>query len=180
MGKSYKSNGAQSQTYYTTQGPRRNGKYLPVKGPSNGQDRNGGDEGRDDKKKFRNTKYDFEDEGEEDSDTEDSYALEITPRQLNQVTLGGEVLKIKLSKKKPIKITAGAPDGEPDPAQTKVKTVYDPIDKKGRQPLSSVSPDVLVGTEQPKEKKIPSVGAKPPVLGIGVRKRPNIPPRRVG
>ena len=41
MGKSYKSNGAQSQTYYTTQGPRRNGKYLPAKGPSNEQGRNG-------------------------------------------------------------------------------------------------------------------------------------------
>ena len=62
-GKSYKSNGAQSQTYYTTQGPRRNGKYLPAKGPGNGQDGNGGDEGRDDKKKFRNTKYDFEVKG---------------------------------------------------------------------------------------------------------------------
>ena len=64
MGKSYKSNGAQSQTYCTTQGPRRNGKYLPVKGPGNGLDGNGGDEGRDDKKKFRNTKYDFEEKGE--------------------------------------------------------------------------------------------------------------------
>ena len=40
-GKSYKPNGAQSQTYYTTQGPRRNGKYLPAKGPGNGQDGNG-------------------------------------------------------------------------------------------------------------------------------------------
>ena len=76
-GKSYKSNGAQSQTYYTTQGQRRNGRYLPEKGSGNGQDGNGGDEGRDDKKKFRNTKYDFEDKGEEESDTEDSYELEI-------------------------------------------------------------------------------------------------------
>ena len=40
---------------------------------------------------------------------------------------GGGVLRIKLSKKKPIKITAGVPDGEPDPAQTKVKTVHDPM-----------------------------------------------------
>ena len=124
MGKSYKSNGTQSQTYYTTQAPRQNGRYLPVKGPGNGQGGNGGDEGRDDRKKFRNTKYDFEDKGEEESDTEDSYELEITPRQLNQVTPGGRVLKIKLSEKRPIKITAGAPDGEPDPAQTKLKTVH--------------------------------------------------------
>ena len=60
MGKPYKPNGAQSQTYYTTQRPRKNGRCLPVKGSGDGQDGNGGDEGRDDKKKFRNTKYDFE------------------------------------------------------------------------------------------------------------------------
>ena len=77
MGKSYKPNGTQSQTYYTTQGPRRNGKYLPAKGPGNGQDGNRGDDGRDDKKKFRNTKDDFEDKREEESDAEDSYELEI-------------------------------------------------------------------------------------------------------
>ena len=147
MGKSYKPNGAQSQTYYTTQGPRRNVKYLPAKGPGNGHNGNGGDEGRDDKKKFRNTKYDFEDKREEESDTEDSYELEITPRQLNQVTLGGGVLKLnKLSKKRPIKITAGAPEGEPDLAQTKVKTVHEPINKESGQPPSSVSLNVLIET----------------------------------
>ena len=150
-GKSYKSNGAQSQTYYTTQGPRRNGRYLPAKGPGNGQDGNGGDEGMDDKKKFRNTKYDFEDKGEEESDTEDSYELEITPKQLCQVTPGGGVLKIKLSKKRPIKITAGAPGGEPDPAQTKLKTVYKPINKESGQLPSGVNSNVLTETEQPKE-----------------------------
>ena len=110
-----------------TQGPRRNGKYLPAKGPGNGQDGNGAHEGRDDKRKFRNTKYDFKDKGEEESDTEDSYELEITPKQLSQVTPGGGVLKITLSKKGPIKITAGAPDGQPDPTQTKLKTVHEPI-----------------------------------------------------
>ena len=62
-----------------TQGPRRNGRYLPTKGSSNGQDGNGGDEGRDDKRKFGNSKYDFEDKREEASDTEDSCELEITP-----------------------------------------------------------------------------------------------------
>ena len=169
-GKSYKSNGAQGQTYYITQGPRRNGRYLPAKGPGNGQDGNGGDEGRDDKKKFRNTKYDFEDNGEEESDTEDSYELEISPKQLNQVTPGEEVLKIKLSKKRPIKITAGAPDGEPDPAQTKLKTVYGPISEgAGWLPLG-VSSNVLIETEQPKEKRIPPVRASQPTLGIGEKK----------
>ena len=110
--KSYRQNGTQSQTYYTTQESRKNGQYLPTKGTSNGQDGNGGDDGRDDKRKFRNSKYDFEDKKDEESDTEDSCELEITPEQLSQVVPGGGVLKIKLSKKKPIKITAGAPDGE--------------------------------------------------------------------
>ena len=178
MDKPYKPNGTQSRTYYTTQGPRNNGKYLPAKGPGNGQDGNEGDEGRDDKKKFRNTKYNFKDKREEESDTANSY--EINPRQLSQVTSGGRVLKIKLSKKKPIKITAGAPEGELDPAQTKVKTVHEPINKESGQPPSSVSPNVLVETKQPKEKKIPPVRASQPTLGIGERKRPNIPTRRVG
>ena len=44
-----------------------------------------------------------------ESDTEDSYELEIAPQQLSQVTPGGGALKIKLSKKKPLQITAGAP-----------------------------------------------------------------------
>ena len=34
---SYRPNGTQSQVYYTTQGQRRNGRYLPTKGTSNEQ-----------------------------------------------------------------------------------------------------------------------------------------------
>ena len=79
MGKSYKPSGTQSQTHYTPQGPIKNGKYLPMKDTGNGQDGNGGDEGRDDKKKYRNSKYDFEDKKDKESDTEDSCELEITP-----------------------------------------------------------------------------------------------------
>ena len=132
--KSYRPNGTLSQMYYTTQEPRKNGKYLSMKGTGNGLNGNGEDKGRDDKRKFRNSKYDFEDKKDEESDTEDSYELEITPKQLSQVVPGG-VLKIKLSKKKPIKITAEAPDGGPDPAQTKVKTVHDPTNRRGGQPI---------------------------------------------
>ena len=93
------------------------------------------------KRGFRNTKYDFEDEKEGESDTKDSYESEITPKQLSQVTPGGGVLKIKLSKKQPIKITAGAPRAESDLAQTKVKTVHEPIDKENGQPPPSVNPN---------------------------------------
>ena len=38
--------------------------------------------------------------------------FEITSQQLSQVTPGVGALKIELSKKKPLKITAGAPDGQ--------------------------------------------------------------------
>ena len=63
----------------------------------------------------RNTgilKLALKNDSHEESDTEDSYELEITPQQLSQVTPGGGALRIKLSKKKPIKITAGAPKRE--------------------------------------------------------------------
>ena len=69
--------------------------------------------------------------------------------------------------RKPIKITAGAPEGEPDPAQTKVETVYEPIDKENGQPPSSENPNILAETEQPKEKKVSPVRTSQPTLGIG-------------
>ena len=87
---------------------------------------------------------------------------------------GRGVLKIKLSRKKPIKITAGAPEGEPDPAQTKVKPIHDPIDRRNGQPLSGLRPGVVVGTEQPKEKKIPPENLSQLILGMGKGERPNI------
>ena len=52
----------------------------------------------------RNTNYDLRDEDEEESDTEDSFELEITPQQLSQVTPGGGVLKLTLSKRKPLRM----------------------------------------------------------------------------
>ena len=64
-GRSYRQNGTQSQIYYTTQESRKNGQYLPMKGTSNGQDGNGGDEGKDDKRKFKSSKCDFEDKKDE-------------------------------------------------------------------------------------------------------------------
>ena len=161
--RSYRQNGIQSQTYYTTQESRKNDQYLPMKGTSNGQDGDGGDEGRDDKRKFRNSKYDFENKKDEESDTEDSCELEITPKQLSQVVHGEGVLRIKLSKKKPIKITAGAPDGEPDPAQTKVKTVHDPMNRRDGQSISNLKPGVVVGVGQFVEEKIPPGGIRQPM-----------------
>ena len=99
---------------------------------------------------------------DKESDTEDFCELEITPEQLNQVAPGRGVLKIKLSKKKPIKITAGAPDGEPDPAQTKVKAVHDPTNRRDNQ------------------EKIPPGEISQPMLRMSKEERPNISPERMG
>ena len=90
----------------------------------------GGDKGNGGRKKYRNTNYDLGDEDEEESDTEDSFELEITPQQLSQVTSGGGVLKLTLSKRKPLKITTKAPSGEPDPFQTTVKTGVENLFKR--------------------------------------------------
>ena len=179
-GKSYRQNGTQNQTFYTTQESRKNGQYLPTKGTSNGQDGNRGDEDRDDKRKFRNSKYEFEDKKAEEIDTTDSCELEITPEQLSQVVPGGGVLKIKLSKKKPIKITVGAPDGEPDPVQTKVKTIHDPANRRDRQPISNPKSGVVVGVGQSVEKKIPLGEISQPMLRMSREERSNIPPERMG
>ena len=51
---------------------------------------------------------------------------------MSQVTPGGGVLKLTLTKKGPLKITT-EPQKRPDPSQTTVKTVYDPT--KEKEPL---------------------------------------------
>ena len=68
--------------------------------------------------KDRDTKYDFEEKDEEESDTEDSFEFEITPQQLSQVTPGGGVLKLTLSRKGPLRITTEVQNKRPDPSQT--------------------------------------------------------------
>ena len=75
--------------YNTAYGSQRQGGYFPTKGTGNGQGGDGGDEDRNDKRKYRNTGIDFENNSYEESDIEDSYELEITPQQLSQVTPGG-------------------------------------------------------------------------------------------
>ena len=48
---------------------------------------------------------------------------------MSQVTPGGGVLKLTLTKKGPLKITTEA-QKKPDPSQTTVKTAYDPTKEK--------------------------------------------------
>ena len=93
-------------------------------------DENGEDKDDKNRKRYRNIKYDLEEKDEEESDTEVSFEFEITPQQLSQVTPGGGVLKLTLTKKGPLKITT-EPQKRPDPSQTTVKTVYDSTKEKG-------------------------------------------------
>ena len=106
----YKTDRTQPQSRNTAYRLQRQGSYFPTKSTGNGQGGNGGDEDKKDKKKYKDTRIDRESGSQEESDTEDSYEFEITSQQLSQVTPGGGALKIKLSKKKPLKITTGAPD----------------------------------------------------------------------
>ena len=125
----------QTQTYHTTPKGRVSYKNTPSRRMGGGQgngDGNGEDKDDKNRKMYRDTKYDFEEENEEESDTEDSFEFEITPQQLSQVTPGGGVLKLTLTKKGPLKITT-EPQKRLDPSQTTVKTFYDPT--KEKEPL---------------------------------------------
>ena len=122
----YRTDRTQTQSHNTAYESQRQGSYFPTKGTGNGQGGNGGDEDRNDKKKYRDTRINHENDSHEESDTEDSYEFEITSQQLNQVTPGGGTLKIKLSKKKPLKITAGAPDGQSETIPMELECIRSP------------------------------------------------------
>ena len=104
--------------------------------------------------------YDLGDEDEEESDTEDSFELEITPQQLSQVTPGGGVLKLTLSKRKPLKITTKAPSRGPDLSETIVKTVYDPKKEKGDQTKRGTINNTQTGLEQYRREEAPPIGGR--------------------
>ena len=108
----YRTDRTQPQDRNTAYGSQRSGSYVPTQRTGDGQGGNGEDGEENDKKKYRNTRISQESDSHEESDTEDSYEFEITSQQLSQATPGGGALKIKLSRKKPLKITAGAPDGQ--------------------------------------------------------------------
>ena len=121
--RAYRTDGTQTQGCNTAYESQRQGSYFPTRSTGNGQSGNGGDEDRNDRKKYRDTGVSFENDSYEESDTEDSYELEITPQQFSQVTPGGGALKIKVSKKKTIKITAGAPKRESGTVQIKPENI---------------------------------------------------------
>ena len=122
----YRTDRTQTQSHNSAYESQRQGRYFPTKSTGNGQGGNGGNGDRDDKKRYRDTRINCENDSHEESDTEDSYEFEITSQQLNQVTPGGGALKIKLSKKKPLKITAGAPDRQSETIPMELKCVRSP------------------------------------------------------
>ena len=141
----YRTDGTQTQGRNTAYESQRQGSYFPTRSTGNGQGGNGGDEDRNDRKKYRDTGVSFENDSYEESDTEDSYELEITPQQLSQVTPGGGALKIKLSKKKPIKITAGAPKRESGTVPMKPENI-----KSSKQSILSFHTDASSESTQTK------------------------------
>ena len=141
----YRTDGTQTQGCNTAYESQRQGNYFPTRSTGNGQGGNGGGEDRNDRKKYRDTGVSFENDSYEEGDTEDSYELEITPQQLSQVTPGGGVLKIKLSKKKPIKITAGAPKRESGTVPMKPENI-----QSSKQSILSSHTDVSSESTQTK------------------------------
>ena len=122
----YRTDRTQTQSYNTAYESQRQGSYFPTKSTGNEQGGNRGGEDRNDKRKYRDARIDHENDSHEESDTEDSYEFEITSQQLSQVTPGGGALKIKLSKKKPLKITAGVPDGQSETIPMELECIQSP------------------------------------------------------
>ena len=122
----YRANRTQTQSHKTANESQRQGSYFPIKSTGKGQGGNGGNGDRDDKKRYRDTGINHENDSHEESDTEDSYELEITPQQLSQVTPGGGALKIRLSKKKSLKMTVGTPDGQSETIPMELECIQSP------------------------------------------------------
>ena len=163
----YRTDRTQIQSHNTAYEPQGWGSYFPTKSTGNGQDGNGGGEDRNDRKKYRDTEVGIENDSHEESDTEDSYEFEITPQQVSQVTPGGGALKIKLSKKKPLKITAGAPDGQSETIPMELECI--------RSPKRSV-PSSHVDTTS--ESTLPTRGAGAPLFITPIHPENNVRPEK--
>ena len=163
----YRTDRTQTQSHNTAYESQRQGSYFPTKSTGNGQGGNGGGEDRNDKKKYRDTRINHENYSHEESDTEDSYEFEITSQQLSQVTPGGGALKIKLSKKKPLKITAGAPDGQSEAIPMELE--------HNRSPKRSVLSSHVDTTS---ESTLPTRGAGAPLFITPIHPENNVRPQK--
>ena len=73
------------------------------------------------------------------------------------------MLKLTLSKRKPLRITTKASNGEPDPSQTTVKTVYDPKKENWDQTERGTINNVQTGLEQFRREEVPPLGGREPL-----------------
>ena len=162
----YRTDRTQTQSHNTAYGSQRQGSYFPTKSTGNGQGGNGGGEDRNDRK-YRDTGINHGSDSHEESDTEDSYEFEITSQQLSQVTLGGGALKIKLSKKKPLKITAGAPDGQSETIPMELERNWGP-----KQTVLSSHVDTT------SESTLPTRGSGAPLFITPIHPENNVRPRK--
>ena len=160
----------QTQSHNTAYESQRQGSYFPTESTGNGQGGNGGDEDRNDKKKYRDTGIGFENDSHKESDTEDSYELEITPQQLSQVTPGGGALKIKLSKKKPLQITAGAPERKSGIVPMKPENI-----QSSRQSILSSYIDTFSESTQAKRRVEAPLLITPKYPGNNIEQQKGIP-----
>ena len=166
----YRTDRTQTQGCNTAYESQRQGSYFPTKSTGNGQGGNGGDEDRNDKKKYRDTGIGFENDSHEESDTEDSYELEITPQQLSQVTPGGGVLKIKLSRKKPLQITAGTPERKSGTVPMKLENI-----QSSKQSILSSHIDTFSENTQVKRRVEAPLLTTPKHLGNNIKQQKGIP-----
>ena len=163
----YKTDRTQPQGHNTVYGLQRQSSYVPTQSSGNGQGGNGGNGDKNDEKKYRDTRISPESDSHEESDTEDSYEFEITSQQLSQVTPGGGSLKIKLSKKKPLKITAGAPDGQSQTIPMELERI-----PSFRQPDSSSQIDTT------SESTLPMRGSGAPLFISPIHPENNVRPQK--
>ena len=91
----------------------------------------------------------------------------MTSQQLSQVTPGGGALKIKLSKKKPLKITAGAPDGQSETIPMELECIWSP---KRSVPSSHV--------DTTSESTLPTRGAGAPLFITPIHPEKNERPQK--
>ena len=163
----YRTDRTQLQSHNTAYESQRQGRYLPTKGTGSGQGGNGGNGDENDKKKYRDTRISQESDSHEESDTEDSYEFEITSQQLSQVTPGGGALKIKISKKKPLKITAGAPDRQSQTIPMELERVP-----------SSKQPDPRSQVDTTSESTLPMRGSGAPLFITSILPENVVGPQR--
>ena len=89
---------------------------------------------------------------------------------MSQVTPGGGALKIKLSKRKPLKITAGAPDRQSETIPMKLEHI-----QSSKQPVLSSHIDAFNENTQVKRRVEAPLLTTPKHLGSNIKQQKGIP-----